>query len=61
MNFEEWYNVPGYRNSNIVDAKKGWDACKKEVLNIINCPDNAFPNHWAAKQRASIKEKIEKL
>jgi uncharacterized protein (DUF169 family) len=37
MNFEEWYKfgTPEEQNCFMGDAEKGWDACKKEILEII--------------------------
>jgi hypothetical protein len=38
MNFEEWYESEwkkrGYAH-NKVDCKLAWDACRKELLNIV--------------------------
>lgn len=37
MNFEEWYKfgTPDEQGCFMGDAQKGWDACKNEILKII--------------------------
>ena len=41
MNFNEWYNQPLIRNNfDKTEAYNVWQACKKEVLKILN--ENKF-------------------
>jgi len=46
MNFKEWYSQPLIRNNfDKTEAYNVWQACKQEVLKILNNPDNHFnPN-----------------
>ncbi len=61
MNFEKWYKSFFNRDYNIheyqsPDLKIGWNACKKEVLKILD--DYEFANNFEYK---ILKGKIEKL
>ena len=54
MKFDEWYdkNRATGRHISMDDAKKGWIACKEEVLKIIDTFHNTPAYQY-------IKEKIE--
>ncbi|HUS48975.1 MAG TPA: hypothetical protein VMZ91_02320 [Candidatus Paceibacterota bacterium] len=72
MNFKEWFNNPESNNLSLSDILFGgneseiaWNACKKEVLNIIkekniSKEDKRFCGIYEPATKLIIKE-IEKL
>lgn len=57
MNFQEWYKfgTPEEQNCFMGDAEKGWEACKSEVLRILE--NNPRCDYYYF----DLKDEIEKL
>lgn len=68
MNFHEWYKfgTPEEQNCFMGDAEKGWEACKEEVLKILNTTthtSNGIEIYFGNNQDLidKLKQEIEKL
>lgn len=69
MNFEEWFDFyygknPRISSDTVMDSQVAWEACKEEVLKILNnnkrdCLTNS--NDWLEYVRISVINEIEKL
>lgn len=57
MNFQEWYKfgTPEEQNCFMGDAEKGWEACKSEVLRILENNPRCDGYYF------DLKDEIEKL
>lgn len=69
MNFEEWFDFyygknPRISSDTVMDSQVAWEACKEEVLKILNnnkrdCLTNS--SDWLKYVRISVINEIEKL